>query len=239
MKLLIEHNPKPGTEYKDVLLEDAILLNDMILEEDVETKARKFMGKLQEADKPNQNKRVYPKHILDKTIAQFADTINNGGIVGELDHANDAVVHLKDASHVIKRLWWEGNDLMGEGIILDTPQGRVMKTLLDNGIRVGLSSRGVGNGKVDDDGNLVVGESYKMVAFDAVSQPSTRQAYAKQIIESVQLDSNDELLEEIKSLKDEIDLIKKSNDVEFWKPKSKPTRDIKINNKSFLERIRS
>lgn len=238
-KLLLNHTNETNKEYNDVILEDCFPL-EAVLEEFLNegTKQWKFKAKLQEADAVNSNNRIYPKGILDKNVNALAESIKNGGVLCELDHPNDAIVHLKDASHVIKNLYWEGNNLMGEGVILDTPQGRVFKTLLDNGIRVGISSRGTGNGKVNEDGKLVVGDNYKLISFDAVSEPSTKQAYAQQILESVMIDNNNSLLTEINKLRAELELIKNSRKPEFWEPKSKPV-ELNKNTKSFLERIRS
>lgn len=240
MTLLINHENTPDKEYKDVVLEDCFpidpILEEEVLEEGI--KQWKFKAKLQEADTPNANNRIYPRNVLEKNVNDLQETISNGGVLCELDHPNDSIVHLKDASHVVKKLYWDGNNLMGEGVILDTPQGRVFKTLLDNGIRVGISSRGTGNGKVNEDGKLVIGENYKLISFDAVSQPSTRSAYAQQILESVSINNNN-LINEIESLKAEINLIKNSQKPEFWVPKSKPLVEVDNNKKTFLERIRS
>jgi len=94
---------------------------------------------------------------------------------------SDSIIHFKEASHVITKLWWEGNVLMGEGEILNTAHGRQLKALLSDGVRVGISSRGVGNGKVNENGILVIGESYKLITFDAVADPSTFAAFQEKV----------------------------------------------------------
>lgn len=93
----------------------------------------------------------------------------------------DSIVHLANASHLITKLWWEGNVLMGTGEVLNTPSGKVLKSLIESGVRVGISSRGVGNGQVNNEGVLVIGESYKLITFDAVADPSTFSAFQRKV----------------------------------------------------------
>lgn len=94
----------------------------------------------------------------------------------------DSIVHLANASHVVTKLWWEGNILMGEAEILHTPSGLVLKALMDDGVKFGISSRGVGNGKVNEDGILVIGETYKLITFDVVADPSTHSAFQQRVV---------------------------------------------------------
>lgn len=103
------------------------------------------------------------------------------GLVGELDHPTDSVIHFEKASHIVTNVWWEGNNLMGEGEILNTPAGRILKALLNDGVRVGISSRGVGNGR-EENGVFVIGESYKLITFDAVADPSTHAAFQEKVV---------------------------------------------------------
>jgi hypothetical protein len=124
---------------------------------------------------------MYPYTILDENMRRLQESIDEGGLVGELDHPSDSIIHFANASHKINKLWWENNVMMGEGEILSTPMGLVLQKLIENGVRVGMSSRGVGNGKVNEDGILVIGESYKLITFDAVADPSTFKAYQKEI----------------------------------------------------------
>lgn len=185
MQLLLEHDCTPGTYYENRLIigGPGFILNEMDLKESTEDgiKLTKFRGKFQEADAVNKNKRLYPYSILDENVQKLNETIKAGGLIGELDHPNDSIVHFKEASHKITKLWWEDNTLMGEGAILNTPCGKVLKALINDGVRVGISSRGVGNGKVNEDGILVIGESYKLITFDAVADPSTFAAYQEKV----------------------------------------------------------
>jgi hypothetical protein len=151
-------------------------------ESNIEKGIIRFKGKFQEAEAINKNKRMYPFGVLDENVQRLKEVVGKRGLVGELDHPTDSIIHFKDASHVITNLWWEGNVLMGEGEVLSTPHGRVLKALLNDGVRVGISSRGVGNGKVNEDGILVIGESYRLITFDAVADPSTFAAFQEKVI---------------------------------------------------------
>lgn len=142
----------------------------------------KFRGKFQEAEAVNKNKRMYPFDVLSENIGRLQEAIDDRRLVGELDHPTDSIIHFANTSHVVTKLWWEGNVLMGEGEILNTPSGMILKSLIDGGVKVGISSRGVGNGKVNEDGILVIGESYKLITFDAVADPSTFAAFQEKVV---------------------------------------------------------
>jgi len=141
----------------------------------------RFRGKFQEADAVNKNKRMYTHGVLDENVKKLQECMKARGLVGELDHPEDSIIHFEKASHVITKLWWEGNTLMGEGEILNTPHGKILKALINDGVRVGVSSRGVGNGKVNENGILVINESYKLITFDVVADPSTYAAFQQKV----------------------------------------------------------
>lgn len=187
MQLLLEHELVPGTIYENRLIlggGGCAILNEMDLHESSGSGSGlvKFRGKFQEADAINKNKRTYPYTVLDDNVKNLQEAIKGGGLIGELDHPTDSIVHFANASHKITKLWWEGKTLMGEGVILNTPHGKILKALINDGVRVGISSRGVGNGKVNEDGILVIGESYKLITFDAVADPSTSQAFQEKVV---------------------------------------------------------
>jgi hypothetical protein len=140
-----------------------------------------FRGKFQEAEAVNKNKRMYPFTVLESNVKALNECVKARGLVGELDHPEDSIIHFEKASHVVTKLWWEGNVLMGEGEILNTPHGKILKALINDGVRVGISSRGVGNGSTNDKGILMITESYKLITFDAVADPSTYQAFQRKI----------------------------------------------------------
>ncbi len=140
-----------------------------------------FEGKFQHAGAINKNKRIYPRDVLEENVDRLKDIINERQLIGELDHPTDSILHFANASHIVTKLWWEGDVLMGRGEILNTPSGKVLKALLEDGVKIGISSRGVGNGKVNEDGVLVIGESYKLITFDAVADPSTHHAFQERV----------------------------------------------------------
>jgi hypothetical protein len=183
MKLLLESDLTPGSVFEDRLIlggSGCAILNEMDLHEATGGGGLvKFRGKFQEADAV---KRSYPYEVLNQNVKGLQECIKNGGLIGELDHPTDSIVHFANASHKITKLWWDGKTLMGEGVILNTPHGKILKALINDGVRVGISSRGVGNGKVNEDGILVIGESYKLITFDAVADPSTSQAFQEKVV---------------------------------------------------------
>lgn len=154
----------------------------MSLNEATDSGLSRFRGKFQEAEAVNKNKRIYPYAVLEDNVKKLKPIIEARGLVGELDHPADSIIHFEKCSHVITKLWWEGNSLMGEGEILNTPHGRILKSLLNDGVRIGISSRGVGNGRNDENGILVIGESYKLITFDAVADPSTYSAFQEKVV---------------------------------------------------------
>jgi len=188
MRLLTEDLISNGITYGEQYLiygECGAVLNEMVISEsttDTGYKLVRFRGKFQEADAINKNKRSYPFGILDGNVKKLQEAIKSGGLVGELDHPTDSIVHFANVSHKITKLWWEGKSLMGEGEILPTPYGKILKGLIDSGVRVGISSRGVGNGSVNEEGVLVIGEGYKLITFDAVADPSTYAAFQEKVV---------------------------------------------------------
>ena len=144
---------------------------ELSLNESSDKGLTKFRGKFQEADAVNKNKRMYTYDVLNENVKKLGECIKARGLVGELDHPEDSIIHFEKASHIITKLWWEGNVLMGEGEILNTPHGKILRALINDGVRVGVSSRGVGNGKTNENGILVIDESYKLITFDVVADP--------------------------------------------------------------------
>jgi hypothetical protein len=169
-------------------MEQALLVDccgtfsDMELMESTGSGVVKFRGKFQEAESVNKNKRMYPYAVLNDNVKRLTEALRDRRLIGELDHPTDSIVHFTTASHLISKLWWEANTLMGEGEILNTPHGKVLRALLNDGVKVGISSRGVGNGKVNENGILVIGESYKLITFDAVADPSTYAAFQEKVV---------------------------------------------------------
>lgn len=139
-------------------------------------------GKLQACDKPNANRRVYPYSVLYPQVEKYiAGPIKENRALGELDHPESTVVELKNVSHNIKSLWWEGKDLYGRIEILPTPSGTILKKLFENNITVGISSRALGTVTPLGEGLVQVEDDLDLICWDFVSQPSTYGAYMKPI----------------------------------------------------------
>ena len=132
---------------------------------------------IQRADAVNQNKRVYPRHILEREVQNYKKAVQEGRASGELDHPDSSVVSLERISHVLREIWWDGNDVCGTIEILDTPKGRIAQELMSAGVRLGISSRGVGETMTTNEGFQMVDESFMLIAFDLVSEPSTQNAW--------------------------------------------------------------
>jgi hypothetical protein len=134
-------------------------------------------GKLQEAEVKNGNGRVYSKEILEREAEKYSDgPIKSNTALGELDHPESMVVNLNNTSHNIKRIWWEGNNLMGELEILNTPSGKIAMEIMSAGIPLGISSRGMGSVKQIGE-TVEVQDDFELLCFDLVSVPSTPEAY--------------------------------------------------------------
>jgi hypothetical protein len=144
----------------------------------------RFKGKFQEADTTNKNKRMYSFETLNREVDRLVEAVSERRLVGELDHPTDSIIHFENASHLITKLWWENKTLMGEGEILPTPAGKILESLIQSRIPVGISSRGVGTGKTNKEGIMEIGENYRLITFDVVADPSTHNAYANPIGET-------------------------------------------------------
>ena len=136
-------------------------------------------GVIQRAEAPNQNERVYPKEILKREIDKYIEgPVREKRALGELDHPESSVVNLQNVSHNIIKCWWDGNDVMGRIEILSTPAGNIAKPLFAAGIRVGISSRGMGSVSENiAEGTVTVQDDFDLVCFDLVSNPSTHGAF--------------------------------------------------------------
>ena len=133
-------------------------------------------GRLQTADKQNGNGRVYPYNVLKREMDNYSKIVDDNRACGELDHPDDSVVNLKNVSHIITKIWWEGKDVLGKIKVLDTPSGRILKDLVKAGVKLGISSRGLGS-VTESAGQTIVEADFQLIFFDMVSEPSTPDAY--------------------------------------------------------------
>ena len=141
-------------------------------------------GTLQRAEAKNQNGRVYPRETLMREAKKYADTnIAERRALGELDHPDSSVVNLNNASHNILEMHWKDDDLMGTVEVLGTPAGNILKELFKSGIKLGISSRGLGSveemneGEDGENPTVKVQPDFELIAFDFVSNPSTHGAF--------------------------------------------------------------
>ena len=134
-------------------------------------------GRIQTADKKNGNGRSYPYKVLKREMDNYKKLVQDNRACGELDHPDDSVINLKNVSHIVTDCWWEGKDVMGKIKVLDTPSGRILKDLIKAGVKLGISSRGLGSVKESMGGGIVVQEDFELICFDIVSEPSTPNAF--------------------------------------------------------------
>ena len=144
-------------------------------------------GVLQRAEAKNQNGRIYPREILVREAKKYTkEFIKQRRAMGELDHPESSVVNLSNVSHNIKEMNWEGNNLLGTVEVLSTPSGNILKELFKSGIKLGISSRGMGSVEtIKEDDVQQVGNDFELIAFDFVSTPSTHGAFIYPVNESV------------------------------------------------------
>ena len=148
-------------------------------------------GKLQESGVKNGNNRVYPPEVLKKQVDIYIKMqVQSNTAMGELDHPESSVVNLNNVSHVIKRIWWEGNDVMGELELLNTPSGKIAQEIILAGIPLGISSRGMGSVKQIGE-TVEVQDDFELLCWDLVSVPSTPGAYMKLSEGKTQQDTKD------------------------------------------------
>ena len=149
-------------------------------------------GVLQRAEAKNQNGRVYPREVLVREAKKYhKEFIKQSRAMGELDHPESSVVNLQNVSHNIKEMHWEGDNLLGEVEVLSTPSGNILKELFKSGIKLGISSRGMGSVETVSEGgeqSQEVQPDFELIAFDFVSNPSTHGAFMYPMQESVNND---------------------------------------------------
>ena len=133
-------------------------------------------GVMQRVDEQNGNGRVYPKQVLMREVKNYMKVVKENRACGELDHPEDSVVNLKNASHMVTDLWWESNDLKGKIRVLSTPAGKILESLVNDGVRLGISSRALGSVH-ESAGKTIVEDDLQLICFDIVSEPSTQGAF--------------------------------------------------------------
>lgn len=133
-------------------------------------------GVLQKSDTLNQNGRVYPRSILEREVRNYQKFIAENRALGECDHPDSSVVELKNASHIVREAYMENDICYGTVELLDTPSGKILQSLVESGVTLGISSRGVGSTKREGDFD-VVQDDFQLICWDFVSEPSTPGAF--------------------------------------------------------------
>jgi hypothetical protein len=133
-------------------------------------------GVIQRADTLNQNGRIYPRAILEREIDNYQKFIRENRALGECDHPDTSVVELKNVSHIVREAKMDGDVVTGVVELLDTPSGKILQSLVEAGITLGISSRGVGSTRKQGD-SVIVQDDFQLICFDIVSEPSTPGAF--------------------------------------------------------------
>jgi len=133
-------------------------------------------GMMQMAETQNGNGRVYPQKILEREVKNYKKLVKDNRALGELDHPEDSVINLRNVSHQITDIWMENNKVMGKMKVLDTPSGGILRSLVDGGVSIGISSRGLGS-VTENSGQTIVEDDFQLICFDMVSEPSTPGAF--------------------------------------------------------------
>ena len=158
-------------------------------------------GVLQRAESKNQNGRVYPREVLMTEVSKYLENqVSERRALGELDHPDSSVVNLNNASHNVIEMHWDGDDLLGTVEVLSTPSGNILKELFKSGIKLGISSRGLGSVEPmrEGEGDTVeVQPDFELIAFDFVSNPSTHGAFMRPVNEGVERQKPETRIESI------------------------------------------
>lgn len=163
------------------------ICQDLLTEEEklrVKNEGVMYMsGIMQMADTKNGNGRVYSREILEREAQNYRKAVRDRRALGELDHPESSVVNLSNASHLVVDIWMEENKVMGKIEVLNTPSGQILKQLIESGVKLGISSRGLGSVKEVGE-KIEVQDDFQLICFDMVADPSTPNAYMKTVAES-------------------------------------------------------
>jgi|TARA_R110002153_G_scaffold75892_1_gene195755 hypothetical protein len=160
-----------------------------------EAKSYQIEGVFAQADQKNRNGRNYPKAIMEKAVGKYVtEQVSKGRAVGELNHPEGPTINLDKVSHRITDLNFEGNNVMGKALILDTPMGKIVKGLLDGGVQLGVSTRGMGSLE-NRNGVMEVKDDFVLSTIDIVQDPSAPNAFVNGIMEGVEWVWNNGLIE--------------------------------------------
>ena len=152
-------------------------------------------GIFMQANQKNRNGRIYPRDVMNAAVSKYVnDQVSKGRACGELNHPEGPTVNLDKVSHKIESLQWEGDDVVGKATILETPMGKIVKGLLDGGVSLGVSTRGMGSLKNGNDA-MIVQEDFMLNAVDIVQDPSAPSAFVNGVMEGVEWVWNNGIIE--------------------------------------------
>ena len=195
------------------LITEEIQDAEYIVEQNNGKKDYKIKGIFMQAEMKNKNGRIYPKEILGREVMRYnREFINKSRAFGELGHTDGPTVNLERVSHMVKSLYPEGNNFIGEAKILDTPYGKIVKNLIDEGAKLGVSSRGMGTLSNSQGANVVNNDFYLATAADIVADPSAPEAFVEGIMEGKEWVWDNGVLkeQEINQLKLQVEQAKRS-----------------------------
>jgi len=203
------------------LIREEIHEAQYLVEEKEGKKEYKIKGVFLQSDIRNRNGRIYPNSVLAKEVKRYnAEFINKNRAFGELGHPEGPVVNLERVSHMIKKLYPEGKNFIGEAKILETPYGKIVKNLIDEGAKLGVSSRGMGSLEQKNGGHYVGNDFYLATAADIVADPSAPDAFVEGIMEGKEWVWNNGILVEQDVASWKLELIKtKKNELAEKKAK--------------------
>ena len=150
------------------------------------TKSVYIEGIFMQAEKANRNGRMYGRGIMEREVQKYQELINEKRSLGELGHPPNPSINLNQVSHMITGLKFEGNDVYGKAKILDTPMGKIAKNFIEEGVRLGVSSRGLGSVKLNKEGVNEVQDDFHLATVDIVADPSAPDAFVQGIMESAE-----------------------------------------------------
>ena len=194
---------------------------EFITEDDVEGKKNyKIRGVFMEADVKNRNNRMYPMQVLEKEVKRYnREYIQQKRAFGELGHPDGPTVNLERVSHMITKLYPDGKQFVGEAKVMDTPYGKIVKNLIDEGAKLGVSSRGMGSLEPQRDMHVVKDDFYLATAADIVADPSAPNAFVEGIMENKEWIWDNGIVKEVDIAKYRAELRKESKRLEEKKIK--------------------
>jgi len=141
-----------------------------------EDNAMFITGPMQKCNTPNGNNRMYPEGVLKREVERYKGIVDDRRALGELDHPDSSIINLVNVSHMVIDIWMDGLTVMGKCKVLDTPSGQILRSLVDAGVKIGISSRGMGS-VTERQGQTIVEDDFQLICFDIVSEPSTPGAF--------------------------------------------------------------